>query len=695
MRDHAWLLALMGLTGCFDYGINSQKPTPGADSWDDPRDDTAVGPIPFPCEEEGQIALDVQVDESCVSDVQVGTLDTVVEWSISAFEDYPEFSQILTVPVVGNLNDDNGDGVIGPGDIPDIVMVGDDNLPPITHGAIHIISGDGDQLVPAIFDGAIENYQIYPYRYASVALGDLDADGVPEIVTVGQIVGGPPDPDTGPGDSGINIPDDSSGDSLPTDTGPVEVPVIIDLGEVPEGMEAPCRVVAFTPDGAVKWVATEAEIVCAGHVPAIADLDGDGAAEVIVGPIILEGATGALRAWGQGGEGRYPAFDQMGWISAISDLDGDFSQEIIAGNTLYDSQGTVICSVSGVEDGFPAVADLDGDGMGDVVLVGDGRMSIYDHGCVPVASWDLDGIGNGGPPTIADFDGDGLPEIGVATDTVYAVYEVDGTLRWSRPVVDASSHTTGSSVFDFDGDGQSEVVYGDETTLWIFDGSDGTVRLEDTFHTSRTLHEYPVIADVDGDGMAEIVVPQGGGHHEVENVGLYVLGSANNDWQYARPVWNQHAFNIVNINDDLSVPAVPDANWPDHNNFRSGDVNILSGGSTPDVITQAVFCAEHCADGTVGLLVRLGNGGAVEMRRDVPISVYSEINGQRYLLQTKSTTREVNPGKSSEAVSFELNALDLPEGVLVVIGDDYGGYGGLAECHEDNNELVLTGVRCE
>lgn len=693
-----WLAGLVS-SGCLDYGLNNQKENPGADSWDDPRDDTAVGPIPFPCEEEGQIALEVPIDEGCVSDIQVGTLDTVVEWSISAFEDYPEFSQILTVPVVGNLSDDNGDGVIGPGDVPDIVMVGDDNLPPLTQGAIHIISGDGDQLVRAIFDAAYGDYQVYPYRYASVALGDLDADGVPEIVGVGQLVGGAPpeDSDSAPGDSGIVVPDDSAGSDSAPDSGDTaqEVPVSIDLGEAPGGMDSPCRVVAWAPDGTVRWVAADAAIPCAGHVPAVADLDGDGAAEVIVGPIILEGADGAMRAWGQNGTGRYPAFDQVGFISAVADLDGDGEQEVVAGSTLYDSQGAVRCEVTGLDDGFPAVADLDGDLLGEVVLVGNGRMSVYNDDCTPVTSWDLDGIGNGGPPTIADFDADGVPEIGVATDTVYAVYEADGTMRWSQPVTDASSHTTGSSVFDFDGDGQAEVVYGDELALWIFDGADGTVRLQDGFHTSRTLHEYPVIADVDADGMAEIVVPQGGGHHGVANLGLYVLGSANNDWQYARPVWNQHAYNIVNINDDLTVPAHPDSNWPEHNNFRSGDINILSGGDTPDVIPQAVFCAEHCAEGRVGVLVRLGNGGMAEMRRDVPISVYSEISGQRYLLQTQTTTREVNPGRASEAVAFELNILDIPDGRLVVVGDDYGGYGGLAECREDNNELVLEGVVCE
>ena len=88
--------------------------------------------------------------------------------------------------------------------------------------------------------------------------------------------------------------------------------------------------------------------------------------------------------------------------------------------------------------------------------------------------------------------------------------------------------------------------------------------------------------------MAEIVVPQGGGHHDSEYTGLYVLGSANNDWQYARPVWNEHAYSITNINDDLSIPSPPADIWRDHNNFRPGDINPVSGGSTPDFLITLV-----------------------------------------------------------------------------------------------------------
>ena len=115
------------------------------------------------------------------------------------------------------------------------------------------------------------------------------------------------------------------------------------------------------------------------------------------------------------------------------------------------------------------------------------------------------------------------------------------------------------------------MVYADETRLWILSGADGSIRLEDDRHASRTLHEYPTVADVDGDGSSEIIVPNGGGHLGEDKSGLYVLGPAEGSWLMSRQVWNQHAYSIVNVEDDLSIPSPAGSNWPSHNNFRSGD----------------------------------------------------------------------------------------------------------------------------
>ena len=58
---------------------------------------------------------------------------------------------------------------------------------------------------------------------------------------------------------------------------------------------------------------------------------------------------------------------------------------------------------------------------------------------------------------------------------------------------------------DLGTDGKAEVVYSDQNRLRIYEGPTGDVLLE-RCNTTATLIEYPVIADVDNDGQADIVV---------------------------------------------------------------------------------------------------------------------------------------------------------------------------------------------
>ena len=124
----------------------------------------------------------------------------------------------------------------------------------------------------------------------------------------------------------------------------------------------------------------------------------------------------------------------------------------------------------------------------------------------------------GGQPTVADFTGNGSLEIGVAGACWYSVFEYNGSALLNRLAMaetrDWSSASTGATVFDFNGDGANEVVFSDEDAVyvWWIDDSHGlepwermVTLLEDTNHQSWTIHEYPLVADVDGDGKAEIL----------------------------------------------------------------------------------------------------------------------------------------------------------------------------------------------
>ena len=59
-------------------------------------------------------ASTVDLNFECEVDVQQGSFTPIIEWNLSGFNAYGP-------PVVGQLNDDNGDGTINAQDTPDIV----------------------------------------------------------------------------------------------------------------------------------------------------------------------------------------------------------------------------------------------------------------------------------------------------------------------------------------------------------------------------------------------------------------------------------------------------------------------------------------------------------------------------------------------------------------------------------------------
>jgi hypothetical protein len=116
---------------------------------------------------------------------------------------------------------------------------------------------------------------------------------------------------------------------------------------------------------------------------------------------------------------------------------------------------------------------------------------------------------------VADFNGDGFPDLALAGGLGYVI--LDGkkvmdpsvpdnqTFLWTQDTQDCSSAATGSSIFDFNGDGKAEVLYSDEIQFRIYDGPTGNVLFE-ACNTTGTLIEYPIVADVDNDGQADIIV---------------------------------------------------------------------------------------------------------------------------------------------------------------------------------------------
>ncbi len=417
-------LVFLTALACSDYEVNRKASEPAGDTG---------GECPAPAAPYG-----VSVDPACTVDPPVGGFSPVIEWQWAANPVYSGYDDIMSTPAVGNLNDDNGDGRIDQDDIPDIVFTSFAGGAYTSAGTITAISGDGSGTHWSVYDAS--GYHIY--SSGGVAIGDIDADGLPEVCTA--------------------------------------------------GVEA--AVVCLKADGTLKWAGgTEMSYI---GCPAFADVDSDGMSEVVFGRQLLD-TDGTLLWTGEGGSG---------WsMSFAIDLNADGRLEVVAGNTVYRGNGALLYT-DGTSDGAAAAGDFDLDGVPEIVHVSAGTIVVTNADGTVRWQSAVPGGGNGGPPTVADFDNDGLPEVGVAGAAYYSVLETDGTTRWSQPVSDYSSNVTGSSVFDFEGDGAADVVYADELTLWVYDGATGAVKLMDSGHASGTLFEYPLIVDVDNDGSTEIVL---------------------------------------------------------------------------------------------------------------------------------------------------------------------------------------------
>ena len=201
---------------------------------------------------------------------------------------------------------------------------------------------------------------------------------------------------------------------------------------------------------------------------------------------------------------------------AVADLDGNASNglEIVfaKGQTnstldVYYANGTELWSIDLSGEGTsPALADLDGDGVLEIILGEGSSLGVYYANSTQKFSYAL-GAGTSSAPAVGDLNGDGSLDIVAVSDSgVVKALSASGTLLWSYSTGSQIS-TSAPAVGDLDNDGDLEVVAATQSGVYAFYGNGS---LMSGWPKSMTVStSSPALGDIDGDGSLEIVVGEG------------------------------------------------------------------------------------------------------------------------------------------------------------------------------------------
>lgn len=424
---------------------------------------------------------------------------------------------VLNIPATGVLSNDISANN-------NVLLASQTSVPAL--GTVDSFPGDGSfrytpPAKPPITIGLQEQCQSpagTSSRIATSIVGDIDADGAPEIIGISTSGGNlfnyriwVMEGATCTLESDVVVNYQVAG-VFATYTTPTlvnldddpQLELVIVLHGPPQLGIAKARLTAFNQDGTPVWTSLPNNMseaislpasnpgysLYSGQGPTVTDLDGDGSAEILMNIHFGNGA----------GAGQH-----------------------FSGIIAYNSDGTIRWEYQGVPQGGDAdnkplyVVDLDLDGSVEVLH----HTNVVDHNgnleFILPAELDIFGVASSHLTlAFANFDTDPFPEI-VARDSEYNyVFEHTGELKWSSPALNAA--TSEITVAELDGDPLPEFAYhtgfgtGDHASWMTAYDSDGTVlwtHQASNYDSAATLLNIGIgttAFDFDQDGIDELVV---------------------------------------------------------------------------------------------------------------------------------------------------------------------------------------------
>lgn len=431
-------------------------------------------------------------------------------------------------------------------------------------------------------------------------------------------------------------------------------------------------------------------------------------------------------------------------VADIVGVEGQFGGVKIFSPTWPSAVALDVKGTSFTRGGPPTVGDFDGDGQPEVAVAGSKEVAVFDPGCTGPGNGCLEkGIRWRQPSqdsssaqtgvSLFDFDGDGKVEVVYADECFLRVYSgPTGEVLFSAYRTSATWYEN-PVVADVDNDDASEIIVNNAMAVGCSDARTqipptGTPYVDPLDPGVRCLENADCVpggkcmggfcrcagANECDTGLSCIAPPPKSAsvpnppsaaegnvcratnpNATTSKGGIRVLRDRLDRTASSRPLWNQHAYSITNINDDGKIPKTSEwlANWkqPGMNNYRMQKQGVGGAQDAPD-ITGTLDKQACILDGAnITLTGKVCNRGNKAVGADMPVTFYDANNK---VLCVSHTLQPVKGKNDCQPVSCVIKE-KVTGKIIMKVNDDQGGGQTAKECNAANNTDSVTIDGCE